>query len=145
MAKIYFACSILGGGDTSHYLGILEALKDAGAEVISEIFVHDALNLGGSPLPANEIYERDIEMIQEADAIVAEVSNPSLGVGYELGYAEALRKPTLLLFNADSGKRLSAMLAGNPNPQLQEYRKGEIPVGGIRSFLRTLEVPVTEP
>ncbi|HEU0266575.1 MAG TPA: hypothetical protein VFQ70_03035 [Candidatus Saccharimonadaceae bacterium] len=45
--KVYFACSIRGGGDTSQYLAILEAIKAAGGEVISEVFVHDALNLGG--------------------------------------------------------------------------------------------------
>ena len=49
------------------------------------------------------IYERDVKWLAEADFVVAEVTQPSLGVGYELGYAEAHRKPTLCLFRPSSG------------------------------------------
>jgi len=111
--KVYFACSIKGGGDTSSYIGIVEAIKRAGGEVISEIFVQDAIQLGGSPLPADQIYQRDIEMITTADLVVAEVTNPSLGVGYELAYAEKLRKPILCLFDKNATNKLSAMVLGN--------------------------------
>jgi len=111
--KAYFACSIRGGGDTSFYLAILEGIKRTGTTVLSEVFVHDALTLGGSPLPADEIYERDTNMIQDADIVIAEVSNPSLGVGYELAYAEQLGKPVLCLYHAKSEKSLSAMVRGN--------------------------------
>ena len=111
--KVYFACSILGGGDTSLYLAIVEAIKKAGGEVLSEVFVHDVINYGGSPLPADQIYERDTQMIRDCDVMIAEVTNPSLGVGYELAYAEKLGKPTLCLFNQTSGKKLSAMVVGN--------------------------------
>lgn len=114
MKKIYFACSIRGGGDTSLYLQIVDAIKGADAEVLSEIFIHDAINLAGSPLPEAQIYERDIQMIRDCDAVIAEVTNPSLGVGYELAYAERLGKPILCLFNASSGRSLSAMVSGNP-------------------------------
>ncbi len=113
MTKVYFACSIRGGGDTSLYERIVEAIKVAGGEVLSEIFVHDAIRLGGSPLPADQIYQRDIQMIQACDVVIAEVTNPSLGVGYELAYAEKLGKPILCLFNPDSDRKLSAMIAGN--------------------------------
>ena len=51
--KVYFACSIRGGGDTSLYLTILETIKATGADVLSEIFVHDAINLG------DQCFERD--------------------------------------------------------------------------------------
>ena len=93
--KVYFACSINGGGDTSLYLTILETIKATGANVLSEIFVHDVINLGGSPLPADQIYTRDVNMIKACDVVIAEVTNPSLGVGYELAYAEKLGRPIL--------------------------------------------------
>ena len=112
--KVYFACSIRGGGDTSNYIAILDVIKAADGEVLSEIFVHDAIRLGGSPLPSDQIYQRDIAMIQDVDIVIAEVTNPSLGVGYELAYAESLGKPTLTLFDGHSEKRLSAMIEGNP-------------------------------
>lgn len=112
--KVYFACSINGGGDTSLYLTILEMIKATGADVLSEIFVHDVINLGGSPLPSDQIYTRDVNMIKACDVVIAEVTNPSLGVGYELAYAEKLGRPILCLFNKTIRNNLSAMVAGNP-------------------------------
>jgi hypothetical protein len=135
MVKVYFACSIMGGGDTSQYLAIIQALKASGADVISEVFAHDAINLGGSPLPAEEIYQRDIDMINEADIVVAELSNPSLGVGYELGYAQATNKPILGLYNTDAPKKLSAMISGNPYITVANYSSGNVPTDAIRKFI----------
>jgi nucleoside 2-deoxyribosyltransferase len=60
-----------------------------------------------------DIFERDMEWVREADIIVAEVSTPSLGVGYELGQAEAMGKKVLCLYREQEGKRLSAMVNGN--------------------------------
>lgn len=75
--------------------------------------MHDAINYGGSPLPSDKIYERDTQMIKDSDIMVAEVTNPSLGVGYELAYAEKLGRPILCLFNTTSKNKLSAMVSGN--------------------------------
>lgn len=119
--KVYFACSIRGGGDTSNYLTILSILKACGTEVLSEIFVHDAIQLGGSPLPSKQIYQRDIAMLHKSDIVIAEVTNPSLGVGYELAYAEKLGKPVLCLFDRTSQKNLSAMIAGNDYFKIKKY------------------------
>lgn len=133
--KVYFACSVTSGGDTTNYLDIINAIKATGAEVISEIFANDAIQFGGSPLPANEIYLRDVAMINEADAVIAEVSHPSLGVGYELAYAEKMERPVLCLFNQDSDRSLSAMVAGNPNNMFAYYTNGALPNKEIASFL----------
>ncbi len=124
--KVYFACSIRGGGDTSNYIAIVDAIKSTGATLMSEIFVHDALNLGGSPLPEEQIYERDINMIKECDVVIAEVTNPSLGVGYELGFAETLHKPILCLSDTHSDKKLSAMVTGNPYNRVENYSSSTI-------------------
>jgi nucleoside 2-deoxyribosyltransferase len=136
MTKVYFACSVRGGGDTSNYLALLETIKDAGGEVLSEIFVNDAIQLGGSPLPEPEVYARDISMIQEADVVIAEVTNPSLGVGYELGYAEKLNKPILCLFDGDSGGKLSAMVRGNPYNIIATYSEDSLPSEEIATLIR---------
>lgn len=135
MTKVYFACSVRGGGDTSNYLALLETIKNAGGEILSEIFVNDAIQLGSSPLPEPEIYERDTQMIQEADVIIAEVTNPSLGVGYELGYAERLGKPIMCLFDGDSGAKLSAMVRGNPRNIIVTYSEDAMPDEEVAEFL----------
>lgn len=135
MSKVYFACAIRGGGDTSNYIAILDSIKQAGGDILSEIFVHDAIQFGGSPLPEPQIYQRDITMIQEADVVIAEVTNPSLGVGYELGYAEKLDKPILCLFDETSGRSLSAMVKGNPYNQITLYSSAQLPTDAITAFL----------
>lgn len=132
--KVYFACSIKGGGDQSNYITILDAIKKAGGDVLSEIFVHDAINFGGSPLPPDKIYARDIDMIAAADVVIAEVSNPSLGVGYELAYAEKLDRRILCLYNKDSGSKLSSMISGNSYNTVVEFDKTTL-VGAIEDFL----------
>ncbi len=126
MTKIYFACSIRGGGDTSLYQAIVDAIKKAGGDVLSEVFVHDAINYGGSPLPSDQIYKRDTEMIHDCDVLIAEVTNPSLGVGYELAYAEKLGRPILCLFNLTSKNKLSAMVSGNSYNTVEYTHPDEI-------------------
>jgi len=121
MPKVYFACAVRAGGDTSSYKNLIAAIQRQGGEVLSEIFVNDAINFQGSPLPEVEIYKRDTDMIDEADIIIAEVTNPSLGVGYEIAYAETLGKPIVCLFDTTSQRNLSAMIAGNPNITLVSY------------------------
>ena len=139
MRKVYFACAIRAGGDTSSYSRIVEAIKISGGEVLSEIFVHDAIHYAGSQLPVEKIYQRDTQMIQDADVIVAEVTNPSLGVGYELAYAQNLGKPILCLFNKESGNNLSAMVAGNSYNTNVDYSKDDSSLEkSISHFLASL-------
>ena len=45
--------------------------------------------------------------------IIAEVTTPSLGVGYELAFAEKLNKPILCLYQKNNKNSLSAMISGN--------------------------------
>lgn len=134
MTKVYFACSIRGGGDTSLYQAIVDAIKKAGGDVLSEVFVKDAIEYGGSQLPVEEVYKRDTQMIQDADVMIAEVTNPSLGVGYELAYAEKLERPILCLFKKDSERKLSAMVAGN-NYNTVKYTDPQEILDVVREFL----------
>ena len=66
-------------------------------------------------LSTQAIYDRDTSWLKSADVIVAEVTIPSLGVGYEIGLAESLGKKILCLYREREGKKTSAMLLGNPN------------------------------
>jgi len=62
---------------------------------------------------AGSIWMSDVtEAIQTADLIVTDVSPDSPNVLYELGFAHALRKPVLLLWNMASGAELPSHLAG---------------------------------
>ena len=84
----------------------------------------------------NDIFQRDLIWLQSADAVVAEVSTPSLGVGYELGIAEKLKIPVLCLYRPIKGKRLSAMINGNEKFQCQAYQGFEEAKTHINNFLK---------
>lgn len=120
--KIYFAGSIRGGrDDRALYLEIINVLKKYGI-VLTEHIGDDTLShLGEVKNDAHFIYDRDIAWLQSADVIVAEVTTPSLGVGYEIALAESLKKPTLCLFQKQEDRLLSAMIAGNKNMTVREY------------------------
>jgi hypothetical protein len=68
--------------------------------------------------------------------VVAEVSTPSLGVGYELGIAEKLKIPVLCLYRPITGKRLSAMINGNEKFQCQAYQGFDGVKTHINNFLK---------
>jgi nucleoside 2-deoxyribosyltransferase len=63
-----------------------------------------------------DIYFRDVTWIEESDLLIAEVSTPSHGVGYEIGYALDLNKPVLCLYREQIV--VSKMILGNPHPLL---------------------------
>ena len=60
--------------------------------------------------------------IQETFNVIAEVSMPSLGVGYELGIAEKLKKQILCLYQQRDEMKLSAMLSGNEAFNCRSYK-----------------------
>ncbi len=134
--KIYFAGSIRGGRDDREiYFSLIQILKEFG-EVLTEHFGHESLtDQGDKDIEEEDIFKRDMDWVREADVIVAEVTQPSLGVGYELGQAEAMNKPTLCLFRKIEGKSLSAMIAGNPFFFVREYDQPEAARALIRAFL----------
>lgn len=119
--KIYFAGSIRGGrGDADMYMSMLDHLRTYGT-VLTEHVADVNLTDAGESLTEEQIFSRDVAWIHEADVIVAEVSTPSLGVGYEIGIAETLGKKILCLYRPQEGKSLSAMIRGNTNVMIQEY------------------------
>ncbi len=67
------------------------------------------------------IHDRDMAWLSACDLLVAEVSVPSLGVGYELGQAVSMKKPVLCLYQSECGRPLSAMIAGNAGIRTAVY------------------------
>jgi 2'-deoxynucleoside 5'-phosphate N-hydrolase len=120
--KIYFAGSIRGGRDDKElYLKLIRHLAKYG-DVLTEHVGDKKLTDLGDDGPSEEwIYNRDMAWIRESDVVIAEVSVPSLGVGYEIGKAEGMGKKMLCLYRNQPDKRLSAMIAGSPNLRIERY------------------------
>ncbi len=133
--KIYFAGSIRGGRDDKDlYFKLIEYLAKYG-HVLTEHIGDLDLTEKGEDGPTDEwIYNRDMSWIKEADVLVAEVSTPSLGVGYEIANAENMKMKTLCLYRTQEGKKLSAMIGGNPSLNVKEYKNLEEAINCIDDF-----------
>ena len=121
--NIYFAGSIRGGrDDVDLYLQIIEHLKFFGDVLTEHVGDASIATAGEDGIGDQYIHGRDMAWMSSCDLIVAEVTQPSLGVGYELGRAVALEKQILCLHRQEEGKHLSAMIAGCPNIVTQSYQ-----------------------
>lgn len=111
--NIYFSGSIAGGrGKVKEYAEIVELLKEYGN--VLTMHVADS-NLGEveSGITSEEIYIRDTNWLKESDIVFAEITVPSLGVGYELAYAENRNVPVVCMY--DKNINVSRMITGNKN------------------------------
>lgn len=122
--KIYFAGSIRGGrDDQSSSAKIIKLLTLHGQVLTEHIGLESLSDQGETGISINDIYRRDTKWIEESDVLVAEVTQPSIGVGYEIGYAESLNKTIICLYReSDTAKRISGMVEGNPNVQIKRYK-----------------------
>jgi len=126
MKKIYFAGSIRGGrNDLDLYQKIIGYLQRFG-EVLTEHIGDAGLTpMGEADMTDEEIYRRDIGWLSDAEFVVAEVSTPSLGVGFEMATAVDLHKKILCLYRVQGDRKLSAMIAGCPGILVREYQTFE--------------------
>lgn len=72
------------------------------------------------PAKPDVIYRRDVDNLRMSDFLIAEVSNPSLGVGMEIMLAIELVKPILMFHEFDAGP-ISKMVLGADGKVLLEY------------------------
>jgi nucleoside 2-deoxyribosyltransferase len=134
--NIYFACSITGGRDfESIYQVITRALTEDNHKVPTAHLAETGVTTLEAAIAPADVYARDVNWIRASDVLIAEVSAPSHGVGYEIGFALGLGKPVLALYK--EGRKVSKMISGNPDPNLsvQAYRTPEDAVAVIREFL----------
>ncbi len=119
--KIYFCGSIRGGRqDCEIYQELIAYLKKFGT-VLTEHIGNPEITNSGELLAEKEIHDRDIAWLCQSDCIVAEVTVPSLGVGYEIGRAVEQKKPILCLYRPSDEKKASAMLLGQPKITMHQY------------------------
>ena len=120
--KIYFAASITGGrGNQEISKEIIDYLKKYGNVLTEHIGDANLTLLGEKGISEEFIFTRDINWVKESDVVIADVSTPSLGVGYEISLSENLGKNLLCIYKNQEGKKLSAMISGNKNILLKTY------------------------
>lgn len=116
--KIFLSGSIRGGRQLLEtYRFMYDVLGEAGAEVLSWHVADPDLEETESKMTEREIYVRDIGLLAKSDALIAEVTVPSTGVGYEICRALVREISVLCLHRPDAA--VSAMVLGNPSPLLE--------------------------
>ena len=122
--KVYFAGSIRGGRiDADLYRRIIEYMQRTSI-VLTEHIGRPDLNLMEQGKRDVDIYDQDTAWLRESDVLIGECSCPSLGVGYELEYAEARGIPCHIFYDKTK-TQLSAMLTGNPYFIIHPYSSEE--------------------
>lgn len=134
--NLYFACSITGGrAFEAVYQAITRALLEDGHEVPTAHLADSGVKAQEMIVSPRQVYERDVAWIRACDALIAEVSTPSHGVGYEVAFALSLGKTVLCCYK--EGQPVSKMLTGNshPNLHLATYQNVGEAVQAVRAFL----------
>lgn len=110
--RIFFAGSIRSGRNLMPvYKQIIQLLKKMGHTIVSEHVASTRLEEAEAKLTDEEIFKSDTGFIDECDCLIAEVTMPSIGVGYEICYAVSKGKRVLCLYK--KGTNVSAMVLGN--------------------------------
>ncbi|HMZ06659.1 MAG TPA: nucleoside 2-deoxyribosyltransferase [Anaerolineales bacterium] len=134
--NIYFACSITGGREfEAVYQQMVSALEAKGHIIPTSHLAQSETVQGDRLLAPQDVYERDVNWIRECNLLIAEVSVPSHGVGYEIAYALQIGKPVLCI--SQEGRKVSKMITGNPDSALtvNTYRSVEEGIQRILEYL----------
>jgi len=115
---IIYCAGPIRGNTTYHenYSEIVRIVESMGHTALAEISSKFSSTI---LLSDKQVYTRDIKWIDGSKIMIAEVSGPSLGVGFEISYALFVKKmPVLAVFHQEAGQ-ISSMISGCINPQLQ--------------------------
>jgi nucleoside 2-deoxyribosyltransferase len=133
---LYLSCSLTGGRqDQPVVAALITHLQTLGHRVLTAHLGAESAMAADGGLSPEAVFERDTAWLRDSDAVIAEVSTPSHGVGFELAYALERGKPVLCL--AREGVRVSKMLTGirQPGFQVLTYRTTEEALTHQEAFL----------
>ena len=123
--KIYFAGSIRGGrSDASLYQEIIAFINETDTVLTEQVGDLSRSVLEQARDKDEQIYLQDISWLKESDLVIADCTVPSLGVGYELAYAEKYNKPVHVFYRPDETS-LSAMIKGDRYYSIHPYHTKE--------------------
>ncbi len=122
-------------GDTTfqkYYLEIIDFIESEGHTPLTELIAELP---SANPLTDKQIYKRDIKWIDGSKIMIAEISGPSLGVGFEIAYAIHHKKMPVLALVNHTVKNVSAMITGCDSNLLTVARYNN--VEDLKEFIRT--------
>ena len=137
---IIYCAGPIRGNDTykNSFKKIIEFVEGLGHTVLSEFSDKFSSTI---PLTEKQIYKRDLKWIDGSKCMIAEISGPSLGVGFELSYAIFQRKLPVLALHHSEVQQISAMIVGCDSSLLtiQKYRDDEDMKNLIKAYLTKIK------
>jgi hypothetical protein len=144
--RIYLACTVRGDRSAvTAARSINVRLQELGHEVLTSHLLADDVDTAEAFINEHEIFRRDIEWLKSCDAIVAEASGSSYGVGFEVGFilgrADRTDQRVVLCYDGAGKDQISRMISGNDHPRCTTvaYRNVE----ELLAFLDRLLGPAT--
>ncbi len=113
---IYLAVPLTYNREQSLAGAVAGAIEELGHQITSKWVLDRDPSWG---LPVEQVAKRDFDALEASDAIVAEISTPSHGVGMELEFAVMKGKKVICLRRPDS--RVSGLIAGTPSISVLTY------------------------
>ena len=111
--NIYFSGSIYGGRQKLEaYKKLVKELTKFG-NVLDEEVADDNVLIREESISDKDVFESLVDRLKRADLVFAEVTVPSLGVGYEIGYADKTNKRIICVYDKTVTPKLTTMLRGN--------------------------------
>lgn len=130
--NIYFSGSIYGGRQKlESYKKLIKELSKFGTVLDEEVADDDVL-IKEESLSDNDVFESLVDRLKRADLVFAEVTVPSLGVGYEIGHADKTNKRIICVYDKTVTPKLTTMLRGNNRLKI-------IPYTNINEIINNLE------
>jgi 2'-deoxynucleoside 5'-phosphate N-hydrolase len=130
--NILFTGSIRGGRKHQPaYVKIMSILKKYGTVFSEHIGDETISEYGETHISKEEIHDREMNSLQKSDLVVAEVTTPSLGVGYLIANAISFKKRVICLYEGETTYLLSAMIKGNKSIEVESYKS----ISDIESIL----------
>lgn len=138
--KVYFCGSIRGDRSKREiFCFIVETLQKLGHEVLTPHIVSDDPKESKIGISHQEVYKRDIELLLSSDSVIAEVSAPSFGVGFEVGYIIAKGGKKVYLFydkKLEEEDKISSLARGctDTNCKIIPYSSKEDILEGLKNL-----------
>ena len=135
--NIYFSGSIYGGRQKLEaYKKLVKELTKFG-NVLDEEVADDNVLIREESISDKDVFESLVDRLKRADLVFAEVTVPSLGVGYEIGYADKTNKRIICVYDKTVTPKLTTMLRGNNRLKI-------IPYTNINEIINNLENIIQE-
>lgn len=132
--NVFLSASIRGGRHMlSTYIEMCNYLQESGHGVLSWHVADPELEKTEALLTEQEIYIRDMKFLEKSDCVIAEVSTPSIGVGYEICSALQKGMPVLCLYTPETN--VSAMIRGDKRIICKKYNSFNVMKEEIDCFL----------